>query len=148
MPVRKIPTRYVPAELSKKDGAKQRRSILRSRREYTKRHYVDRPRVASFRSRPSSHVSRFKAKYGVDSLVPTPALAKATRCKLWALKKIVQKGEGAFYSSGSRPNQTPQSWAYARLASALTGGPAAKVDADIIQRGCSKQPNHFTHAKN
>ena len=147
MAVRKIPTRYVPAGLSKKDGAKQRSSILRSRREYTKRNYVDRPHVASFRSKPSSHVERFKAKYSVDSLVPTPALAKATRCKLWALKKIVQKGEGAYYSSGSRPNQTPQSWGYARLASALTGGPAAKVDADIIMRGCSKQSNSFTHAK-
>jgi hypothetical protein len=109
---------------------------MRARRAYTKRNYVSRPYVKSFVSKPSSHVSRFKAKYGVDSLEPTQALAKITGCKLWALQKIVNKGEGAYYSSGSRPNQTAQSWAYARLASALTGGPAARVDADILRRGC------------
>ncbi len=44
------------------------------------------------------------------------------------------KGEGAFYSSGSRPNQTPQSWAYARVYSYLLGGPARKVDSDITKK--------------
>lgn len=134
---RKIPRRYIPLGLSKRDTVKQRASIKRSRRAYTKRKYVDRPRVKSFVSKPSSHVSRAKAKFGVDSMVPSPTLARATGCKMWALEEIVKKGEGAYYSSGSRPNQTPQSWGYARLASALTGGPAAKIDADILQRGCS-----------
>ena len=134
---RKIPRRYIPLGLSKRDTVKQRASIKRSRRAYTKRKYVDRPHLKSFVSKPSSHVSRAKAKYGVDSMVPSPALARATGCKMWALEEIVKKGEGAYYSSGSRPNQTPQSWGYARLASALTGGPAAKIDADILERGCS-----------
>jgi hypothetical protein len=48
----------------------------------------------------------------------------------------VKKGEGAYYSSGSRPNQTPQSWAYARLASAITGGKASLVDYSILEKGC------------
>jgi len=57
----------------------------------------------------------------------------------WAMKEIVRKGKGAYYSSGSRPNQTATSWARARLASALIGGPAAKVDWHIIKDGCKQK---------
>jgi hypothetical protein len=64
-----------------------------------------------------------------------------------ALQKIVKKGEGAYYSSGSRPNQSPQSWGYARLASALTSGKAAAVDYDILEKGCSKRSKALTLAK-
>ena len=53
-----------------------------------------------------------------------------------ALKQIIRKGEGAYYSSGSRPNQTAQSWGIARLASAITSGNASKVDFHIIDKGC------------
>lgn len=77
---------------------------------------------------------RAKKKFGVDSMVPSHELAKKTGCPLHVLQKIVQKGEGAYYSSGSRPNQTPQSWGIARLASALTGGPASKVDASLVKQ--------------
>jgi len=47
------------------------------------------------------------------------------------VSKILDKGRGAYFSSGSRPNQTPESWARARLASVLMGGPARKVDQNI-----------------
>ena len=47
------------------------------------------------------------------------------------IDKILAKGRGAYYSSGSRPNQTPESWARARLASVIMNGPARKVDIDI-----------------
>jgi len=63
------------------------------------------------------------------------------------LKKIVNKGEGAYYSSGSRPNQTPQSWGHARLASAVTGGKASKVDFGIIEKGCSHTGKAYRLAK-
>lgn len=133
-----IPTRYIPRSLSKKDRAAQLANIRRSRTAYTQRKYIPRPTLKSFKSKPSSHVARAKAEFGVQSMAPTEELVKATGCRKWALEKIIQKGEGAYYSSGSRPNQTPQSWGYARLASALTGGPAAKVDAAILKRGCKK----------
>ena len=55
---------------------------------------------------------------------------------------------GAYYSSGSRPNQTPHSWGYARLYSALAGGPAAKVDYHILKDGCSKKSKSLKLAKN
>jgi len=44
---------------------------------------------------------------------------------------IIKKGKGAFFSSGSRPNQTPFSWGLARLASVIMGGKARKVDQAI-----------------
>ena len=43
----------------------------------------------------------------------------------------MDKGFGAYFSSGSRPNQTPMSWSLARLASVIVGGPARKVDKSI-----------------
>jgi hypothetical protein len=72
----------------------------------------------------------------VDTIVPGPELARATGCSIDALEKIVAKGEGAYFSSGSRPNQSAQSWGYARLASSITSGKAAAVDYNIIEEGC------------
>jgi len=47
------------------------------------------------------------------------------------IDKILDKGRGAYYSAGSRPNQTAESWARARLASVIMGGPARRIDKDI-----------------
>ena len=47
------------------------------------------------------------------------------------IDEILSKGRGAYYSSGSRPNQTPESWALARLASVIMNGNARKVDKKI-----------------
>jgi hypothetical protein len=131
-----IPKRYI-SPLSRKDKIIQQKMILKSRRLYKKGIYKTRKPLASYPNKVSSHVVRAKKKFGVDSMVPSKELAKKTGCPLPILQKIVQKGEGAYYSSGSRPNQTPQSWGIARLSSALTGGPAAKVDASLLQQ-CTK----------
>ena len=48
--------------------------------------------------------------------------------------KKIKKGVAAYYTSGSRPNVSPSQWARARLASALTGGGAAKVDKAILEK--------------
>ena len=63
-----------------------------------------------------------------------------TGCSNSILKKIVNKGIGAYYSSGSRPNQTAKSWGMARLASAITGGPASKVDFHLLKDCDKKKP--------
>ncbi len=73
---------------------------------------------------------------GITRIVPSHELAKKTGCYVNALSAIVKKGEGAYYSSGSRPNQTAQSWGYARLASAITGGKSAAIDFHILEKGC------------
>lgn len=129
-----IPKKYT-SPLSRKDKRIQIQSILKSRRDYKKGIYKTRKQMKSYSNKKSGHVQRAQAKFGVTSMVPSEELAKKTGCPLSVLKKIVQKGEGAYYSSGSRPNQTPQSWGLARLASSLTGGPAAKVDAKELE-GC------------
>lgn len=53
-------------------------------------------------------VQRATALYGVSSMAPSPELARATGCAQAALRQILKKGEGAYYSSGSRPNQSAQ----------------------------------------
>jgi hypothetical protein len=131
--------KYLPMTMSKRDITKQRIALLKTRKAYPKGKYVNRPQLGSFVSRDSPHVERAKKMYGVDNIRPTHELAKASGCSISALRKITRKGEGAYYSSGSRPNQTAQSWAYARLGSSLTGGPASRVDYDILRRGCSRK---------
>ena len=54
---------------------------------------------------------------------------------------------GAYYSSGSRPNQTGHSWGIARLASAITSGKSAAVDYDILEKGCKRNSKALSLAK-
>jgi hypothetical protein len=117
---------------------------------YKKGVYYARPKVASFKSRPSPHVSNLRKMYGLkdtDPIAATPLLARKTKCSRGALSKILSKGRGAYFSSGSRPNQTAESWAKARLASSLTGGNAAKVDYTILEEGCSPDSKALRMAK-
>ena len=147
IPVMKIPLRYLPFSLSTKDSLKQAQMLKKSRSQYKKGKFFTRKPVTTFKSRPSSHIKNAQKIYGVEKMVPNQELAKATGCSLDALQQIVKKGEGAYFSSGSRPNQTAQSWGYARLASALTAGKAAAVDFDILEEGCGKRSKAFTLAK-
>ena len=85
--------------------------------------------------------------YNVDKIGANSELAKATGCSKSALAKIINKGEGAYFSSGSRPNQTAQSWGIARLASSITSGKAAAVDYSILEKGCKPNSKALTMAK-
>jgi hypothetical protein len=143
----KIPLRYVPTRLTRKDRKRQLNMLTKSRKLYKQHKYFTRKKVASFKSKPSNHVANARRIYGVEDVKPSKELAKATGCSVSALQKIVKKGEGAYYSSGSRPNQTAHSWGYARLASALTGGKAAAVDFNIIEKGCSHTKKAYKFAK-
>jgi len=143
----KIPKRYVPNQLNKKDKTRQINAINRSRKLYKNHIYYNRPPVRSFKSRPSNHIENAKRIYGVDKITPNKQLAKATGCTLNALKRIVKKGEGAYYSSGSRPNQTPQSWGFARLASSITAGNSSIVDYHILRDGCNHRKRAFLMAQ-
>lgn len=128
--------KYVPLKLSKTDKQKQIRMLQQSRRAYRKGRYITRKVLPSYPSHPSHHVTNAKRIYGVQTIGATPELAKASGCSRSALQQIIRKGEGAYFSSGSRPSQTAQSWGIARLASALTGGKSAAVDFSIIEEGC------------
>ena len=139
----KIPIRYLPKNLSKKDKKKQVQMLLKSRKLYKKNKYFTRKKVASYKSKTSNHVLNARKIYGVEKIIPSKELASKTGCSVAALKKIVNKGAGAYFSSGSRPNQTGQSWGLARLASSITGGKAAAVDYDIIDKGCQHNKTAF-----
>lgn len=142
-----VPIRYIPTKLSKYDKSTQREMLNKSRNLYKKGKYFTRKKVASFTSKPSSHVMNAKKLYNIDSVVPTCKLANKTGCSVKTLKQIVKKGEGAYYSSGSRPNQTAKSWGYARLASSITGGKSAAVDFNILENGCKKNSKALRFAK-
>ena len=132
-----IPIRYLPIGLSSVDTAKQKTMLRKSKRLYRKHVYYTRKRLSSYHSKPSRHLANVRRIYNVENVTPNHALAKATGCKIPALKRIISKGKGAYYSSGSRPNQTAESWGLARLASSLTSGKSAAVDYDIIENGCN-----------
>ena len=143
----KIPIRYVPKNITKKDKQKQIKMLQKSKKMYLKNKYFTRSKLQSFRNKPSNHIQNAKKIYNIDKITPNKELSIKTGCSISALKKIVQKGEGAYYSSGSRPNQTPQSWGLARLASAVTGGKASVVDYDILEKGCNHTKKAFVLAK-
>ena len=134
-----IQKRYIPTILSNKDKKIQRQNILKSRKLYKKGKYYTRPKVKSFKSKPSNHVKTAKKLYDILSIKPSRKLAIKTGCSTKTLTSIVNKGRAAYYSGGSRPNQTPDSWGIARLASTITGGNSSVVDYHLLHSGC--KPN-------
>ena len=111
---------YIPYSLTRKERGLQIKSILEKK---------DRPKVKSYKSIRSGWVKKFEKKYGKnitdEKWIDKNILAKEGQ------EQIINKGMAAFYSSGSRPNQNKFSWAYARLASVIIGGPARRVDNKI-----------------
>ena len=136
-----FPERYT-AQLSRKDKKKQRAMLLKSRRLYKKHEYFTRKPLASYKHKTSKHILNAMRIYNVKNVAPNKELSKKTGCPVAALNAIVRKGEGAYYSSGSRPNQTAQSWGIARLASSITGGNASAVDFHIIN-GCDHKKKAY-----
>ena len=143
----KIPRRYLPSLKEIKDSAKQVKMLMKSRKQYKKGKFFTRKKLKSFKSKPSNHVTDARKIYGIQNITPNNELARKTGCSLSALKQIVRKGQGAYYSSGSRPNQTSQSWGLARLASSITAGKSAAVDYDILEKGCNHKKKAFLLAK-
>ena len=139
----KFPKRYLPTVLTKKDKKSQFNMLLKSKKLYKKNKYYTRKQLASYKNKKSNHILNAQKIYKINNINPNRELANKTGCSIATLKKIVNKGEGAYFSSGSRPNQTPQSWGLARLASSITGGKAAAVDYDILSKGCNHNKKAF-----
>ena len=129
---KKLPKHYT-ARLSKKDKKKQIRSIKKASLAYEKGKYIDLPKLKSYKSKKSSWVTKFEKKYGED-VKTYKEIEKATGIPVKVLKLVVKKGKGAYYSSGSRPNQTAESWGKARMYSYIMGGPTRKVDQHITDK--------------
>jgi hypothetical protein len=133
-----IPKHYIPNSLNATNKRKQKKELEKSKKMYKQKKYYSRKKIKSFVSKRSKHVIKAKKMYKVDMIGSNNKLAKATKCSKKGLEKILNKGRGAYYSSGSRPNQTAESWAVARLGSAITGGPSSKVDYHILVKECKK----------
>ena len=115
-----LPKKYVPKGLTKADKKKQVESIKKG---------TPRPKLDSAPpSKRSSHVVKFEKRYG-KKITDLTWISK-NLLKMAGIKKVMAKGRAA-YNSGSRPNTTATQWAYARLASVLTGGKARQVDKKI-----------------
>lgn len=124
-----IPEKYL-AGLSPSQRLLQEKMIRKSRKEYQEKGTVsDRPKVSGGKVPRSSHAKRFEERYGYS-------ISNINRVKKdfpnADVDKILAKGRAAYASSGSRPNVSSEAWSRARLASALTDGPAAKVDKDLL----------------
>ena len=143
----KIPIRYLPKFLTRKDKKKVARELKKSRTLYKRGIYYTRKKVASFPHKKSSHIKNAQRIYHIENMKVNRELARKTGCSMEALNKMVNKGKGAYFSSGSRPNQTPASWGLARLASAITSGKAAAVDFPIIDKGCDHKKTAYKLAK-
>jgi hypothetical protein len=137
----------LPKRLTPSDKKKQLLMLVRSKLQYKKGKYYTRKPVKSFTSKTSKHIIEAKKTYGVETIGATDELAKKTGCTKESLANVIRKGEGAYYSSGSRPNQTAQSWGVARLASALTSGKAGAVDYNILHEGCKKGSKGYRAAE-
>lgn len=142
-----VPQRYVPRNLTRRDKKKQSLELKKSRKMYKTGKYHTRKKIKSFKSKVSPHIIKARKMYKIDKIKPSMKLSKKTRCKLKGLKKMFNKGQGAYFSSGSRPNQSGHSWGYARLASAITGGKASAVDYKILQENCKKNSKALKLAK-
>ena len=133
----RAPPQYLKG-LSAKDRKAYKREILKDRAAYRAGNRIirTRPKMKSYNNQKSPHVRRAKRMYNVSSVGATPEYASKTGCTVEGLEKILKKGRGAYGSSGSRANQTPESWAVARLGSATTGGPSARIDRHILEEHC------------
>ncbi len=140
------PLKYIPKKLSKKSRKMASKELEKSRTLYKKGVYYTRKKIPGYKVRESKHVTKAKKIYNLDTIKPSKELANKTGCSIDALEKIVNKGIGAYYSSGSRPNQTGMSWGIARLASAITGGKSSAVDFHILEEGCDKKGKAYTLA--
>ena len=118
-----VPRKYVPKFLSLSDTKKQIKSLLNKN---------DRPKIKTFKSKRSGWVKKFENKY--KHKITDKKWINNNLLKLEGQKAILKKGMGAYYSSGSRPNQTAESWARARMYSYIMGGPTRKYDKEITKK--------------
>ena len=86
---KKVPIRYIPRSLTKKDKQKQITMLKKSQKLYKKQKYYTRKPLSSYKNKTSSHIKNAQKIYGIDKVVPGKELVKATGFKNEELKKIL-----------------------------------------------------------
>ena len=115
--------KYVPSSLTKSQKEKQVKSIKEGK---------NRPKLEGVKTRKSKWTMKAQKYFKGDTSKGN--IAKTLGVNKKGLDEIVKKGEGAYYSAGSRPNVSASAWGYARLYSVLFGGKARKIDKDIVEK--------------
>tara|TARA_R110002033_G_scaffold59006_1_gene108725 strand:- start:3605 stop:3871 length:267 start_codon:yes stop_codon:yes gene_type:complete len=87
----------------------------------------------------ATYKQKFNAKYGFPKNEghSIAEIARITGYKVAGLRKIVQKGRGAFRSNPQsvRPQiKSATAWGIARVYSAVMGGKAKKIDKDLLKK--------------
>jgi len=129
--MRKIKKTYTKG-LSKRDSNRQKKNIRTARKSYKKGKYVNRPKLKSYKKKESGWTAKFHKRHPNAKTISQ--IARATGIPTKALNAVKRKGMGAYYSSGSRPNQTAHSWGMARMYSYILGGPTRKIDREITKK--------------
>ena len=91
----------------------------------------DRPKT-SYKSKRSSWCQKFENKY--DTNINDKEFIHDNLLEKKGQKQIIDKGKAAYYTSGSRPNQTAESWGKARMYAYILGSPTRKVDHHITKK--------------
>lgn len=86
-----------------------------------------------------TYKQKFNKKHGQpkDKSNSIKDISKLSGYQEAGLKKIVEKGKGAFYNNPKsvRPQvKSATQWGVARVYSAVMGGKAAKVDKDLLKK--------------
>ena len=85
-----------------------------------------------------TYKQKFNKKYGFskNESHSIKEIAKLSNITYRNALKIVEKGEGAYFSnpqSVRKQVKSPRQWGIARLYSAVMGGRAAKIDKDLLK---------------
>ena len=129
-----LPLRYTSG-LTPNQKLKYKKAIQTTRRYYQRTGLVKsrKPISIALKSRRSKHSIAFEKRYGFKVTEINKVKRKFPDTDV---ASILRKGRAAYSSGGSRPTVTGRGgtdqWAYARLASVLTGGKALAVDKDLV----------------
>jgi len=82
---------------------------------------------------------QFNKKFGFepDASHSLSEISRLSRFQKSGLQTIFNKGVGAYFTNPEsvRPHiRAPEEWAYARVYSAVMGGPTAKIDKSHLKR--------------
>ena len=129
-----VPTDYLKG--SKNPSAREK-EILRTRSKYLKGKMTSKDYEAVEKARTKDKV---KMKKGGSVPACVKKYAKSSGKSTSTLMKVYKRGQGAYFSSGSRPGQSSHSWGCGRVRSFATRkGGARKADKDLLRGGKKKK---------
>jgi len=126
------PNKKYTAKLSRKDKKTQIKALAKLKKAYATGKYIDRPKLNSYKKKVSSWTTKFHKLYPKAKSIKQ--ISNAVKIPEQAQNEVIRKGRGAYYSSGSRPNQTASSWAKARMYAYILGSPTRRVDHHITEK--------------